>query len=526
MAGVYAPDGSLRVTAVGGASGLDLDDIGDVVITGPIADNEVLAYDTGTSKFINQTAAEAGISAGAPADATYITQTANGSLSAEQALSSLSTGLMKVTTTTGVVSSIAPGTGVETAIGMNVGTAGSLVINGGALGTPSSGTLTSATGLPVSTGISGLGTGVATALAVNTGSAGAPVLFNGAAGTPSSLVLTNATGLPNASVIGLGSAALVATGTSGATIPLLSAANTWTSGVIQKFGSATAAAVTAFVSNFYISTTSVYGLVIESTATSGAGAGSGIMAASNDGAALASGDRLGYYSFGGSVSASAVSSGPFIFGYTTEAWSATTKGNRIAFSTTPNTTATLTERWSIGQDGGLTASTDNSWDIGASGATRPRTVYVGTSVIVPTVTAATSITTPSLNVNSGGAVTALFAGTYTPTLTNTLNVAASTAHVTHYQRIGNEIHVSGRMLIDPTTTLTQTQVDLTLPVVPTSNFASSTEAGGICAVQGDASAAASGTVYAVISAKTARLDFRPTDVTNAEYGFSFVYTTN
>ena len=35
--------------------------------------------------------------------------------------------------------------------------------SGGALGTPSSGTLTNCTGLPVATGISGLGTGVATA---------------------------------------------------------------------------------------------------------------------------------------------------------------------------------------------------------------------------------------------------------------------------------------------------------------------------------------------------------------------------
>ncbi len=40
------------------------------------------------------------------------------------------------------------------------------------------------------------GTGVQTALGVNIGSAGAPVLFNGALGTPSSGVATNLTGLP------------------------------------------------------------------------------------------------------------------------------------------------------------------------------------------------------------------------------------------------------------------------------------------------------------------------------------------
>lgn len=47
---------------------------------------------------------------GAPSDATYITQTANGTLSAEQALGALSTGLMKVTTTTGAISTAAAGT--------------------------------------------------------------------------------------------------------------------------------------------------------------------------------------------------------------------------------------------------------------------------------------------------------------------------------------------------------------------------------------------------------------------------------
>lgn len=54
------------------------------------------------------------------------------------------------------------------------------------------------------------GTGVATALAVNIGSAGAPILFNGAAGTPSSLVGTNITG--TAAGLTAGTASAVAVG--------------------------------------------------------------------------------------------------------------------------------------------------------------------------------------------------------------------------------------------------------------------------------------------------------------------------
>jgi len=124
------------------------------------------------------------------------------------------TGLPLTTGVTGTLPVANGGTGVTTSTGTtNVVLSNSPTLVTPVLGTPSSGTLTSCTGLPISTGVSGLGTGIATALAVNTGSAGAPVLFNGALGTPSSGTLTSATGLPlTTGVTGILSAANGGTG--------------------------------------------------------------------------------------------------------------------------------------------------------------------------------------------------------------------------------------------------------------------------------------------------------------------------
>jgi len=112
-------------------------------------------------------------------------------------LSGLATGILKNTTSTGVPSIATAGT--------------DYVVPSGAIGTPSSGTLTSCTGLPISTGVSGLGTNVGTFLATpssanlaaaltdetGTGAnvfATSPTLVTPLLGTPTSGVMTNVTG--------------------------------------------------------------------------------------------------------------------------------------------------------------------------------------------------------------------------------------------------------------------------------------------------------------------------------------------
>ena len=113
-------------------------------------------------------------------------------------------------TATGTTALTLPTSGTVTALGNSSTGSGSIVLADSPtlvtpnLGTPSAATLTNATGLPVSTGISGFGTGVAAALGVSIGSAGAPIVNGGALGTPSSGNLSNCTGYPAGSISGLG----------------------------------------------------------------------------------------------------------------------------------------------------------------------------------------------------------------------------------------------------------------------------------------------------------------------------------
>lgn len=88
-------------------------------------------------------------------------------------------------------------------------------------------------------------------------------------------------------------------------------------------------------------------------------------------------------------------------------------------------------------------------------------------------------TTPASGVfttlaNAGGAI---IAGTYTPSLTNTTNVAASTSQVCSYVQVGNFVMVFGGCSIDPTSASVSTVLKISLPVA--SNLALSTDLDGV-----------------------------------------------
>lgn len=104
-----AAKGWFQVTAKPSNASVTLKNLADTASSAYLdnsAPGTVFPVFTGVSPGGEQGPAGANGTSGAPVDATYITQTPNGTLTNEQALSFLATGLMKVTTATGVVSSV------------------------------------------------------------------------------------------------------------------------------------------------------------------------------------------------------------------------------------------------------------------------------------------------------------------------------------------------------------------------------------------------------------------------------------
>lgn len=111
-------------------------------------------------------------------------------------------------------------------------------------------------------------------------------------------------------------------------------------------------------------------------------------------------------------------------------------------------------------------------------------------------------------------------GIYTPTLTNTANVSASTAYSCQYSRLGSVVTVSGKVDIDVVAATTLSTVGISLPIA--SNFANTNECGGTA--NSNAVASLSAAIYADSVNDRASLEFISTaDTANRSFYFLFTY---
>jgi hypothetical protein len=108
---------------------------------------------------------------------------------------------------------------------------------------------------------------------------------------------------------------------------------------------------------------------------------------------------------------------------------------------------------------------------------------------------------------------------YTPTLTNTTNIASSTPAICQYFQIYNVLTVSGQVTIQATAT-GACNLKMTLPVA--SKFTSSGQAAGTFATT-TAGGTAQGAILADITNDQLEFRFNATDTASTVYSFTATY---
>lgn len=114
--------------------------------------------------------------------------------------------------------------------------------------------------------------------------------------------------------------------------------------------------------------------------------------------------------------------------------------------------------------------------------------------------------------------TSLAAGTYTPTLTDVVNLTSSTAFQCQYSRVGDTVTVSGKVNMQPTAG-GAVELGMSLPIA--SNIGAEEDVGGTAAC-----ADVAGEVVAIMGdsgSNRASFQFVATDTSNNEFFFSFTY---
>lgn len=100
----------------------------------------------------------------------------------------------------------------------------------------------------------------------------------------------------------------------------------------------------------------------------------------------------------------------------------------------------------VGQTFHILNNSTGALTVNSSGGNLVKTVPAGATLTIVCV-----LVTGTTAASWDATITLILdAGTYTPTLTNTTNIAASTAYLTMYSRVGNVVTVAGEVDIDPT----------------------------------------------------------------------------
>ena len=129
-----------------------------------------------------------------------------------------------------------------------------------------------------------------------------------------------------------------------------------------------------------------------------------------------------------------------------------------------------------------------------------------------------------ITVSGGGTVwsinsTILSGGTYTPTLTNDLNIDSSTAYACQYAVSSGVCTVSGRFDLDVTLTASSTKLRISLPFA--SALTASTQVGGTAYCL--TIAGLGSTIYADAVNDAALVQFISTDIGSNSWFFIFQY---
>lgn len=121
--------------------------------------------------------------------------------------------------------------------------------------------------------------------------------------------------------------------------------------------------------------------------------------------------------------------------------------------------------------------------------------------------------------STSGTTAYIESGTYTPTLFNTTNVAASTAYACKWMRVGRVVTVSGKVDIDPTSAAgTGTFLGISLPI--TSNLTAEEQCAGTASTSGVNQSAI---VYGDTTNDRAVIEFSSQHTNNLRYMYQFTY---